>query len=253
MGTVIHCDLICGCILPPPPKINITSIASTMVAPENSEGRRVWMLGPSQNDIKSIVCTVESLYGVLDKTGDITVLVGEHDGKAVLGLVSRNGTAAVNEWNPAYRGVICVVSQEANVDVTEAEATAIVATFKAGMTIHVYHSDIRQPAQNIMVPTAMSVREICMGFCGFAAGAEGNSTEYATVLGKEPTSGMTLVMMGRTMGEESEKNGWVEGLYGPLVVCKGEKRDGELVLVEAPEAVVRAYMAWILTKTPLAD
>ena len=240
-----------GCILLASSKTHTTNLINKMVAPTNSNDRSVWMLGPTKNDFRRARCTVDSLYDVLDPTGKITILAGEHEDKGVLCIVVRNGTAAVNEWNPAYRGVMCIVSQDWNVDLTESDAAAIVAAVVAGMAVWVYNKSIREPAQEIMVPPATNVRKLCELFCGVTPGGE--NTEYATILGREDTSGTPLVVMGRTRGREEEKNEWIEGLYGPLVVCRGEKQNDQIELGEAPEAAVRAYMSWILSQTPLVE
>ena len=218
---------------------------------EDNEDRSVWMLGPSKNDFRHMRCTMKGLYDAVDTTGKITILAGEHEDKGVLGIVAKNGTAAANEWNRAYTGVICIVSQDASVDLTESDAMAVAETYCAGMTVWVYPKSIREPARGILVSAAQSVRELCEMFCGVTR--RGKNRKYTAIFCTEDTSGTQLVVMGRTRGLEEEKSDWIEGLYGSIVVCKGEKKDGHIELTEAPEATVRACMLDLLTQTPLAD
>jgi hypothetical protein len=121
----------------------------------------------------------------------------------------------------------------------------VAAPNNEGHVACVYGMD--QTVQTVMIGKGpMEIREVCGEVCGVNLNAIKN--QMATIWVQDAE------MFGRVVGQESECNPWVKGMYGPVVVCSGRQTaDNRNILRDTTAAAAADVMQWIATQALLDD
>jgi hypothetical protein len=167
----------------------------------------------------------------------------------VIGQRVSEGTTP-NKWCPVFTGIVELVlgSTQANVDAATIttlldhcaqEPTLFDTTQKAW----IYDIDCTQKPQMVDLDTTHPVKEQLAKLLHTPASADG----FTAIVSVGKIS-MSVLIAGRTKGAEHEKNGWIKGMYGPVVVTGGHGKQGNFLFTKVPETQIPIVMAWCQTQ-----
>jgi hypothetical protein len=224
-------------------------------ATENDVSRSVWVCGPHQDDAIHHIVTPEELAALTRShwgaTAQMAATLGSHGGVR-FALLGATNTGEKNAWNPHYSGpIFCITQRDTCLSLATLHSIIDAITTPINShTVHIYPCDVHiLPTTTNINLSVDNIGSVCTTHCA----ADATTVDSCTILTLiEPISNTPILVIGRTRGTDAEKNGWIKGMYGPVVVSGGTKNaDDMCVFTDVSTLIIRSHMAWMLSQPQL--